>query len=86
LLESPDDEECWDGSDEISACRELVASNLAALQGVIDRVREALLMLKGWDMLSLLPDGKGAVTDDAPWAQKLIADTLALLPLTGGEL
>jgi hypothetical protein len=60
-------------------------AKIATLQGVIDQVRGALLMLKGWDMLSLLSDGRGAVTDDAPWAQKLIADTLALLPPTGGE-
>lgn len=40
------------------------------------RMRDALLKLEQWDMLTLDSDGHGAVTSDAPWARKLIADAL----------
>lgn len=40
------------------------------------RMRTALQRLAEWDMLTLTPDGHGAVTADAPWARKLIAEAL----------
>ena len=43
----------------------------------VKRLRSALLALQAWDMLTLLADGSGAATQDAPWARKLIADALA---------
>jgi hypothetical protein len=55
------------------------------LRTTIDKVRDTLTVLRQWDMLSLGPDGRGAVTSDAPWAIKLIDDTLfASRPQDGG--
>lgn len=42
-----------------------------------DEMRDALVRLEQWDMLSLASDGHGAVTADAPYFRQLIADALA---------
>lgn len=40
------------------------------------RMRDALLKLKQWDMLTLDAEGHGAVTADAPWAHEVIDKAL----------
>jgi hypothetical protein len=42
----------------------------------IERLRDALIQMRDWDMLTLNTDGTGESLDDARWARQIIADAL----------
>ncbi len=49
---------------------------VAAALNEIVRLRDALILLRDWDMLTLKADGTGESLDDARWARETIAEAL----------
>jgi hypothetical protein len=50
--------------------------DLAEVWDEVDRLRDALIQMRDWYMLTLNADGTGESLDDARWAREIIADAL----------